>query len=226
MIVSSKKYAVSRKQYTIMGKQLSYVYCLLLAAYCLLFTTCSSIPKQKMWKIDIKEVYSKELQYIKSRVSSDINTLYFFQHPEYKTIIDVDKFKASGGSLQLDYSSITEKNPDPQVYIPPRQFHFVLHDIKIEKAFIDKDGRYAKFHTVHVMSIFLPIARGVPVRREMKSVDYWERINGEWYFLNKVRPEIFTHISGSTTKYLSLPEVKADYIEIPIKEVESAVEEK
>jgi len=194
-----------------------------------IFLSCKTILASELQTPNselLKEVYQKELQYIKSRVSNELDTLYSFQHPEYKTIISMDKFISSGGSIQLDYSSVTEQNPAPQVSILPRQFHFILHDIKIEKAFIDRDGRYAKFHTVHVMSIFLPIARGVPVRREMKSVDYWERINGEWYFLNKVRPEIFTHISGSTTKYLSLPEVKADYIEIPIKEVESAVEEK
>lgn len=171
-------------------------------------------------------IYKKELQYIKAKVDNDFNTSYSLQHPEYKAIISMDKFTSSGGTIQLDYSSITEQNPNPQVYIPPRQFHFILHDIKVEKAFIDKDGRYAKFHTIHVMSIFLPIARGVPVRREMKSIDYWEKINGEWFFLNKVRPEIFTHISGNTTKYLSLPEVKAEYVEIPIKEIESAIEEK
>lgn len=225
MIVRSKKYAVSKKQYTIMGK-LSYVYCLLLTAYCLLFTTCSSIPKQKVWKIDVKGVYTKEMQYIKARVSNELDKLYSFQHPEYKSIISMDKFSSARGYIQLDYSSLTEKNPNPQIYTPPRQFHFILHDIKVEKAFIDKDGKYAKFHTIYVMSIFLPIARGVPVRREMKSIDYWEKINGEWFFLNKVRPEIFTHISGNTTKYLSLPEVKAEYIEIPIKEIESVFEEK
>jgi hypothetical protein len=166
------------------------------------------------------------LQYIKAKVSNDFNILYSFQHPEYKAIIGMDKFTSSGGSIQLDYSSITEKNPNPQISIPPRQFHFILHDIKVEKSFIDKDGRYARFNTIHIMSIFLPMAKGVPVRREMMSADYWEKINGEWYFLNKVRPEIITHISGSTTKYLSLPEVKAEYIEIPLKEYENDPKEK
>jgi len=227
MIVSSKKYAVSRKQYAIMGKQLSYVYCLLLAAYCLLFTTCSSIPKQKMWKIDIKEVYQKELQYIKARVSNDFNTMYSFQHPEYKDIVTMDKFISSSGYIQLDYSSVTEQNPKPQVYTPLRQFHTILHDIKIEKVFIDKDERYAKFHTIHIMSIFFPFARGTPVRREFESAAYWEKVNREWVILNKVRPAPLSHISGAATKNpINLPEEKAEYIEIPIKEIESVFEEK
>jgi len=200
-----------------------------LLTLCILIFSCktpSPISKEDVMTKTAKEIYRKEVQCLKARVSNELDKLYSFQHPEYKTIIDIDRFKSSGGILQLDYSSITEKNPNPQVYIPPRQFHFILHDIKVEKAFIDKDGRYAKFHTVHVMSIFIPIARGAPVRREMKSIDYWEKINGEWFFLNKVRPEIFTHISGNTTKYLSLPEVKAEYVEISIKEIESVFEEK
>ncbi|MBI3584938.1 MAG: hypothetical protein HY096_13460 [Nitrospinae bacterium] len=160
--------------------------CILLIASCFLYlfsckTPLKSEVKSPQFKI-LSVIYQKELQYIKARVSNELDKLYSFQHPEYKTIISMDKFTSSGGSIQLDYSSITEQNPNPLVYIPPRQFHFILHDIKIEKAFIDKDGRYAKFHTIHIMSIFLPIAKGVPVKREMKSIDYWEKVNGEWFF--------------------------------------------
>ncbi|OGI08783.1 MAG: hypothetical protein A3F80_08875 [Candidatus Melainabacteria bacterium RIFCSPLOWO2_12_FULL_35_11] len=201
-----------------------------LLTLCILIFSCKTPLKSEVKNPQFKTlsaIYNKELQYLKAKVDNDFNSVYSFQHPEYKAIVTIDKFKASAGGLQLDYSSITEKNPNPQVYTPSSQFHSILHDIKVEKAFIDKDGRYAKFHTVHVMSIFLPIARGVPVRREMKSIDYWERVNGEWVILNKVRPAPFAHISGAATKNpINLPEEKAEYIEIPLKEIESVFEEK
>ena len=116
------------------------------------------------------------------------------------------------------------QNPNPQVYIPPRQFNFILHDIKIEKFFIDKLGRYARFHTTQIMDIFLPMGRGIPVRREMKSIDYWEKINGEWFILNRVRHDTFTHISGAVTATpINLPEENAEYTEADISLVSPAL---
>lgn len=189
-------------------------------------TPLKSEVKSPQFKI-LSVIYQKELQYIKARVSNELDKLYSFQHPEYKSIISMDKFSSARGYIQIDYSSVTEQNPNPRVYTPLRQFHSILHDIKVEKAFIDRDGKYVKFHTIHIMSIFFPFARGTPVRREFKSVDYWERVNGEWVILNKVRPDPFTHISGAATKNpINLPEEKAEYIEIPIKEIESVFEEK
>ena len=204
---------------------------ILLLAFCLLpLFSCKTPLKSQISNLKsqiLRGVYQKELQYIKARVSNELDKLYSFQHHEYKSIISMDKFSSARGYIQLDYSSVTERNPNPRVYTPLRQFHSILHDIKIEKAFIDRDGKYVKFHTIHIMSIFFPFARGTPVRREFKSVDYWEGVNGEWVILNKVRPDPFTHISGAATKNpINLPEEKEEYIEIPIKEIESVFEEK
>ncbi|MBI5749431.1 MAG: hypothetical protein HZA00_09935 [Nitrospinae bacterium] len=160
------------------------------------------------------------MQYLKARVSNDLNTLYFFQHPEYKVIIDIDKFKSSGGEIQLDYSSITEQNPVPHVYIIPHQFPASVKDFRIEKCFIGKEGRYAKFNAIIVMNLFLPFVRG-PVEREARNIEYWEKVNGEWFVLNKVRPNP-SHISGAVTATpINLPEEKAEYIEVDTRLVTS-----
>ncbi|MBI3599349.1 MAG: hypothetical protein HY097_01750 [Nitrospinae bacterium] len=194
------------------------VYCLLLIAYCLLFTTCSSIPQQKVGKKDIEDVYHKEVQYLKARISNDLNTMYSLQHPEYKTVISLDKFVSESGYIQLNYSAITEKNPLPQIEIPIRQFPAVAKDFRIAKCFVDKKGKYAKFHIVLIMDIYLPITKGKPIESEVKDVIYWEKVNGEWFILNKARPNPLFHISGAvTTTPINLPEEKAEYIEVDIK---------
>ncbi|MBI4378734.1 MAG: hypothetical protein HY578_06540 [Nitrospinae bacterium] len=184
--------------------------------------TLALIHDDVVMKENIRKVYQNEQQYLKARVSNDLHLLYSFQHPEYKNIISLEKFLTTGGYPKLDYFSVTEQNQKPQVYIQFRQFHFILHDIKIEKSFIDKDGRYAKFHIIHIMDIFLPIARGIPIRREMKSIDYWEKLDGNWFILNKVRLDPFAHISGAITKNpTAFPEEDADYIEILAGEIDN-----
>lgn len=190
------------------------------------FFSCETLLKYEIQnpKSEIKEVYHKEVQYLKARISNDLNTLYFFQHPEYKAVISLDKFVSANGYLRLNYASVTEQNPLPQIDVPLRQFPAIVKDFRIEEYFMDKNGKYAKFHIVLMVDIFLPITKGVPLENKVKDIIYWEKFNGEWVILNKVRSAPFAHISGAATKNpINLPEVKAEYIEIPIKEVEKPV---
>jgi hypothetical protein len=207
------------------GVRIVLFYVLPFFLFIAVFFSCKTVinselqtPNSKL----INEVYQKEAQYLKARVSNDFNTLYSFQHPEYRAIIDIEKFKSNRGNAQLDYSSVAEKNPLPRIFTPVSQFPVIFKDFRIEKFFIDKNGRYAKIQTIFIIDIIFPIAYSKPVEREVKNIDYWENLDGEWFILNKVYISPSSHISGAvTTAPINFPEEKAEYIEIPINEIES-----
>jgi len=158
---------------------------------------------------EVKNLYEIQKNYVKSKLESNWEKIYSYQHPEFRKKVSIAEFKFFNGQVADNYRENSRAHISGGYNVPSMEFinthqdkkdilgfpafrHYPMTTnkyIKIAKVSMDKilisdQGKYAKGIMIYKGTETMDPGRvrGIlkfPVTLTIE--DYWEKVDGNWY---------------------------------------------
>lgn len=157
---------------------------------------------------EARKLYGIEEDYFQKRIKSEWQSIYNYQHPDYRKTISLEEFKFFDGKVLHNYIkshtlSISGKESNTRDFIrrnqekkdvlgfpAPRKYQmfndplYTLRKYDVYKVSISKDGKYAKTHYKADVDTQYPpeLWRGyMRYKFVLDCEDFWEKVDGNWF---------------------------------------------